>query len=165
MTQTLPIVIAAVKKNLYSACDFLVPRRCATLRILAVPFGLSCSITAGPDGDELDTTGAELPEDRAVAEDILLACTIAAGALPWAPNDSIDVNEQLGKALDANQCNALARSIQAILLRDERYGSADVICTFSALVLSVRVTGYTDAGSFDLQLQQDGTTFRVVKVV
>lgn len=129
-----------------------------------MPFGPSCSITAGPDGDELDTTGAELPEDRAVAEDILLACTIAAAALPWAPSDTLDVNEQLGRALDEKQCNALGRSIQAILLRDERYGAADVFVTFASSVLSIRVIGHTDSGNFELDLQQDGTTFRVVKV-
>lgn len=94
----------------------------------------------------------------------MLACTIAADALPWAPNDSLDVNEQIGKALDANQCNALARSIQAILLRDERYGAADVFVTFASSVLSIRVIGHTDSGNFELDLQQDGTTFRVVKV-
>lgn len=146
------------------AYDFRAPRRCAALRILAVPFGPSCSITAGQDGDELDTTGAELPEDRAVAEDILLACTISAAALPWAPSDTLDVNEQLGRALDEKQCNALGRAIQAILLRDERYGAADVFVTFASSVLSIRVIGHTDSGNFELVLQQDGTTFRVVKV-
>jgi hypothetical protein len=50
------------------------------------------------------------------------------------------------------------------LLRDERYGAADVFVTFASSVLSIRVIGHTDSGNFELDLQQDGTTFRVVKV-
>lgn len=128
-------------------------------------FPAAPSITSGPDGDELDTSGAELPQDLSVAEDIYAACTISAGLLPWAPGDTLDVHEQLGKALDRSAANALGRTIQAVLLRDERYVSVDCVVTFSDGVLSVRVTGQTDSGSFELELQQDGQTFRVVKVV
>lgn len=127
-------------------------------------FGPACSITAGENGDELDTTGAELPEDVAVAQDIFAACSIRTGALPWAPGDTLDVNEQLGRAVDNKSANALARAIQAILLRDERYQAADVTVSMTGNVLSIRVVGSTDTGTFELELQQDGATFRVVKV-
>lgn len=128
-------------------------------------YGWDTSTTAGIDGDELDTSGAELDDDRAIAEDILRACSIPTGTLPHAPSDTVDVTGLVGRAMSPAERNTAARSIEATLLRDERYTAVSAVVSYSVAtgLLSIRVTGETDTGTFDLQLQQDGSTLRVVK--
>ena len=123
-------------------------------------------MTAGPTGDDLDTSGAELSDERLIAEDMFLAVTIAAGALPWAPESTVDVTSHIGRTGTANDRAALARRIEDCFARDERYRTVEATVTSPAPSnLRFELESQTDQGSFELVLEQpEGEPMRVVKL-
>lgn len=129
-------------------------------------YGSACSVTAGPTGDDLDTSGAEIPDERLIAEDMLLAITTAAGALPWAPTATVDVTSYAGRTCSDADCAALSRQIEDCFDGDERYASVEATVTKPGPEsLRVVLTGKTDAGAFEVVLEQEnGEPMRVVKL-
>ena len=129
-------------------------------------YGNACSVTAGPTGDDLDTSGAEISDERLIVEDMFIACTTAAGALPWAPESTVDVTAQVGRSGSPADCAALARRMEDCFDGDERYLSAEASVTKpEPEKLSFALSAETDTGTFELVLEQEnGEPMRVVKL-
>ena len=127
-------------------------------------YGNACSVTAGPTGDDLDTSGAEIPDERLIVEDMFLAITTAAAALPWAPGSTVDVSSYMGRSASDSDRAALARRIEDCFERDERYLSVEATVTSpNPGTLRVVVEGETDTGTFQVVLEQeDGEPMRGV---
>lgn len=120
---------------------------------------------AGEFDDDLDTTGAELDDASLIAEDMQRATNIQAGALFWAPEDTLDLNQELGKTdTDAGRAE-LARRCEDLFARDDRYLSAAATATRTEADSSLRVSlvGETDVGTFELVQEEDEGFMRVVK--
>lgn len=127
-------------------------------------YGSDTSTTRGEFSDDLDNTGAELDDEAVIPEDMLRAVTTKAGVLDWAPEDTLDVSEWLGKTGSDAERAELARLIEDLFARDERYASVSALVTLGPEnQLQVAVTATTDTGTFELQLEQDGEAMRVVK--
>jgi hypothetical protein len=127
-------------------------------------YGSACSATAGESGDDLDTTGAEIDDASLIAEDMQLATTIKAGALFYAPEDTLDLNDELGKTdTDAGRAE-LARRIEDLYARDDRYQSvAATASSEPGNTLRVTQRAETDVGTFELTQEEDSGVMRVVK--
>lgn len=84
-----------------------------------------------------------------------MAATIERGALPWAPEDTVNVQTLLGKAGTPDDLATFGRTLESCFDRDERYISATV-STSKPDPQSVRVgiVAETEAGTFELQLDQ-----------
>lgn len=128
-------------------------------------YGSDTSTTRGEFSDDLDNTGAELDDDSVIPEDMHRAVTTKARALDWAPEDTLDVNDWLGKTGTDAERAELARLIEDLFARDERYASVSALVTMSSdNKLQVAVSANTDTGTFQLELEQDGEAMRVVKL-
>jgi len=117
-------------------------------------------------GDDLDTSGAEIPDHRVIGEDMLAAATIASGALFWAPEDTTNIEDKIGQTGTLADCAAAERELEDCYARDERYQSVTAVVTKpSPGLLSAKVNGKTDTGTFQLELEQsEGQPMRVVKL-
>lgn len=129
-------------------------------------YGSACSVTAGPTGDDLDTSGAEISDERLIVEDMFIACTTAAGALPWAPESTVDVTAQMGRSGSASDRAALERRMEDCFDRDERYLAVEAtVAKPDPEKLSFTLKGQTDSGTFELVLEKEnGEPMRVVKL-
>ena len=97
---------------------------------------------------------------------MFIACTTAAGALPWAPESTVDVTAQVGRSGSPADCAALARRMEDCFDGDERYLSAEASVTKpEPEKLSFALSAETDTGTFELVLEQEnGEPMRVVKL-
>ncbi len=115
----------------------------------------ACSVTAGPTGDDLDTAGAEIPEEQEIVEDMFLAATTERAALPWAPEDTINIQTLLGRAGTPSDLATFGSTLESCFDRDERYLSSTANTSKpDPQSVSVKLAAETEAGSFELQLEQ-----------
>lgn len=128
--------------------------------------GVETSTFAGPGGTaDLDTLGGSLTDEQAMQEDMLRAVTEQEGVLPWAPDKTLDLNDYLEKGLTAADVGALESRIKALFDDDPRYASMDAAVTQVQGQLAVTMDAVSATGVVaQLQLEQDGTTMRMVRV-
>lgn len=137
---------------------------------------IETSTFAGVDADgnpapDLDTVGAALTESEALIEDMLRAVTEREGVLPWAPDKTLDLGELVQKGVTAADLQALQSRIETLFEDEPRYASMTAAVSqfpdprTGRTLLRVLMVGESASGVVaELQLDQDGSTLRFVRV-
>lgn len=128
--------------------------------------GIETSTFAGAAGGPgLDTLGRALSDSEVLIEDMLRAVTEEDGVLFWAPDKTLNLNDYLEKGMNAGAVAALESRIASLFEDDPRYSSMRARVTQTQGLLAVTMSAVGASGVVaELQLQQDGTTLKLVRV-
>ncbi len=128
--------------------------------------GVDTSTLVGPDGaPDLDTLGRALTDAEAMQEDMLRAVSEREGVLPWAPDKTLDLAEELERGMTPADVSGLESRIGALFGDDPRYASFVAKVALTQGQLSVFMTGVSATGVVaQLQLEQDGIAMRSVRI-
>jgi len=111
-------------------------------------------------------TGVYATGVRLVAEAAYRRLITRKGQLPGSPDYGFDIAGYVGATSSASELAALPGLVRQEILKDGRLRSADITTSTTTanneMTLTIEITGYTDAGPFELVLEVDDVTVTLV---
>lgn len=129
-------------------------------------YGLDHSVLSGPQGDDLDTTFAEISGEEVLLQDVFKQVTTPAGSCFWAPTRTLDLRDYLRDSLSTTDVAALEKALEQLFEEDPRTlveASVSYDGNLRTLTITLTITPVRGV-TFQAILTADSNAIRIERV-